>query len=100
MDLRWSPSFHLSSEEKKKQKKKKKKRPPWLYERERLLLLPQVHTRYRYMVYVPTGYVKKWVGFGNNYIVSYLTLPYLLLYMYVVRCMHQGRQVVVSSANT
>lgn len=57
--------FHLK---KKRKKKEEKKTPPWLYERERLLLLPQVDTRYRYlyMVYVSTGYVKKWVGFGNK----------------------------------
>lgn len=50
------------------------------------------------MVYVSTGCVNKWVAFGNNYIHVVTLLSLLLLYMYVVRCMHQGRQVVVSSA--
>lgn len=73
MDLSWSPSFHLHL--KKKKKKEEKKNTPWLYEwKDYYYLLPQVHTRYRYMVYVPTGYVKKWVGFGNNYIGTYLVV--------------------------
>lgn len=61
--------FHLHLKKKKK-KKRKKKPPPWLYEwKDYYYYLRYILDIDRYMVYVvPTGYVKKWVGFGNNYI--------------------------------
>lgn len=64
--------FHLHL--KKKRKKKKKSPPGYTSEKDYYYYLRYILDIDAWWC-VPTGYVKKWVGFGNNYIhvVTYLT---------------------------